>query len=283
MSASVSARARRVPVYDSQARRIPLIYPLQELLRYRYLVSNLVVKDLKVRYKRSSIGFIWVMLNPLLTMAVLTIVFSQVFPNKQPHYAVYVLAGTLLWGLYSQASTASMSSLQAGGPIIRKLYVPPSVFVASAVGSGLVNFVFALVPFFGLCLIDGLRPSVLWLFLVVPAVQTTIFTAGIGLIVAALVVFFQDIFEIYQVLLQLFYFLTPVFYPDSVIKQVPVLAAIERFNPMYLYLVAARDATIYNRLPSLSSMGLATAIALALFLIGWVVFTRVEDKLVYHF
>lgn len=279
----MNVRLRHAPVYDSRARRIPLIYPLQELLRYRYLVSNLVVKDLKVRYKRSSIGFIWVMLNPLLTMAVLTVVFSQVFPNKQPHYAVYVLAGTLLWGLYAQASTASMSSLQTGGPIIRKLYVPPSVFVASAVGSGLVNFVFALVPYFGLCLIDGLRPSVLWFFLIVPAVQTTIFTAGIGLIVAALVVFFQDIFEIYQVLLQLFYFLTPVFYPDSIIVHIPILAAIERFNPMYLYLVAARDATIYDTLPSLSSMGLATAIAVVLFVIGWVVFTRVEAKFVYHF
>src|SRR5215467_2505818 len=130
----------RLPVYDSRAFRLPIIDEFGELFRYRFLVWNLITRDLKVRYKRSVLGFVWVMLNPLLTMAVLTVVFSEVFRFNVEHYAVYVLSGTLLWSLYAQGSNAAMSSLQGSGNIIRKLYVPPSVFVASAVGSAVVNF-----------------------------------------------------------------------------------------------------------------------------------------------
>src|SRR5690349_25170048 len=124
--------ARPLAVYDSTKYRVPFLYEARELLRYRFLVRNLIGRDLKVRYKRSTIGFVWVMLNPLLTMLVLTIVFSQVFRfGTVEHYPAYLLTGLLLWNLYAQGSTAAMSSVQNGGHILRKLYVPPSAFVAS--------------------------------------------------------------------------------------------------------------------------------------------------------
>ena len=105
----------RVPVYDSKAFRLPVIDEFRELVRYRFLVWNLITRDLKVRYKRSVLGFVWVMLNPLLTMAVLTIVFSEIFRFNIPHYPSYVLTGTLIWTLYAQGSNAAMSSLQGSG------------------------------------------------------------------------------------------------------------------------------------------------------------------------
>ncbi len=276
----MNALPHGVPVYDSGAFRLPLVAEARELFRYRFLVWNLIARDLKVRYKRSILGFVWVMLNPLLTMAVLTVVFSQVFRFNVAHYAVYVLAGTLLWSLFAQGSVAAMSGLQGSGGIIRKLYVPPSVFVASAVGSAVVNLLFALVPFVALALVEGLTISPTWLFIIYPAILVTLFTMGVGLIVGSLIVFFNDTFEIYQVVLQAYYFFTPVFYP---VKQLPEpLKTIESFNPMFLFLESFRNAIMLNQLPG-EHMVRATLIAVATLLVGWIFFTRVEGKFVYQF
>lgn len=273
-------RAKSAPVYDSSSLKVPLVYEFQELIRYRFLLWTLITKDLKVRYKRSVIGFIWVMLNPLLTMVVLTIVFSKLFRFNISHYSVYLLAGILIWNLYSQSTNASMSSLQGNGPILRKLYIPPSVFVASAIGSALVNFVFALVPFLFLALLNGLFPSVSWLFIIVPTMLATMFCLGIGFLVAALVAFFTDTFEIYQVLLTAYYFLTPIFYPVSTLPE--PLRSLENYNPMNLFVALFRDA-IQGTFSGFHTLLVAIAFSVGVLLVGWIVFTRVEDKFVYQF
>lgn len=277
----MSVVAKRAIVYDSNALRIPFVYEFQELWRYRFLVWNLIGRDLKVRYKRSVLGFVWVMLNPLLTMLVLTTVFSTIFRFNMEHYPVYVLSGTLLWTLYSQGSNAAMSSIQGSGPIIRKLYVPPSVFIASAVGSALVNFLFALGPFLIVAFATGVPPQASWLFMVYPAVLTAMFTTGIGLIVGAMIVFFNDTFEIYQVLLQAYYFATPVFYPYPLKNSPALLTHLEQFNPMYLFLASFRDAI--NGVGFGEHMLRATIAAVITLVAGWLIFTRVEGKFVYQF
>lgn len=278
------ASARQLAVYDSTKYRLPFFYEARELLRYRFLVRNLIGRDLKVRYKRSTIGFIWVMLNPLLTMLVLTIVFSQIFRFGIPHYPAYLLAGLLLWNLYSQGSTAAMSSLQGGGRILSKLYVPPSAFVASAVGSAFVNYLFALGPFLLLTLAVQVPPSVNWIYLPIPALLTLVFTFGMGLIVAAGVVFFNDTFEIYQVLINAYYFFTPIFYPQEALSHLPEpFNLIAHYNPMYLYVASFRQIILDGRVPSLDLLvpGLIEAVIVLAF--GWALFTRVEDNFAYHF
>lgn len=270
-----------VPVYDSRARRIPLIAEFREVLLFRFLVWNLISRDLKIRYKRSALGFIWVMLNPLLMMAVLSIVFSQVFRFTINHYIVYLLGGTLLWNLFAQGSGAAMSSVQGNGAILRKLRVPPSVFVVSSIGSAVVNLVFALVPFLALALINGLTPRWSWLFLIAPLLMATLFTLGIGLIIGALMVFFTDTFEIYQVLVSIYYFLTPVFYPVFILPE--PLHTLENYNPMFLFISSFRDAAIAGALPTLGQFMFSFAASVGVLLVGWAFFTRVEDTFVYHF
>lgn len=274
-------RARQAPTYDSSALRIPLLHEARELYRYRFLVRNLVARDLKVRYKRSSIGFIWVMLNPLLTMIVLTIAFSEILRVQAPHFPVYILSGTLLWNLFSQGSNAAMSSIQDSGHILRKLYVPPTAFVASAIGSALVNFVFALVPLIGVALFDGLQPSLYWLYLPIPALLLAIFTFGVGLIVGGLIVFFHDTFEIYQVFLNAYYFLTPIIYAADRLPE--PLRTIEQYNPLTMFLDSFRGVLMQGQLPPLELVGKTTIIALIALLLGWIFFTRLEDRFAYHF
>jgi len=276
-----SSKATQLPIYDSGGIRHRSVFELKELFRYRFLLRNLISRDLKVRYKRSVLGFIWVMLNPLLTMAVITIVFSQLLRFQIVHYPAFLLSGILIWNLYSQGSAAAMSNLIGNGAVLRRMYVPPSIFVASAIGSALVNFVFSIGPFCLLAYISGVTPSLTWLFMLVPAALTTLFTLGVGLIISALMVFFNDIFEIYTVLLNVYMYLTPLFYPASILPE-PLRSA-ERFNPMFIFIDMARAAVLDGRLADPMQITLGLAMALAAFAIGWLLFTRLERRFVYYF
>jgi len=279
---SVRVPTERVPTYDSARIKLQSIFELKELVRYRYLVWNLIARDLKVRYKRSFLGFIWVMLNPLLMTAVLAIVFTNFmrFGGTQ-YYTGYLLAGILMWNLFSQGTVAAMSNLTGNAGTLRRMYIPPSVFVASAIGSALVNLVFALAPLFIVAVVLGVQPSITWLFAPVPILETAVFTLGIGLIVSALMVFYTDVYEIYNVVLMLGMYLTPIFYPLQILPE-PLRSA-ERFNPMFLTMEGLRDAVLYGTLPSLRDAALPAAMALVMFVVGWLFFTRLEGKFAYQF
>ncbi len=272
----VSSKAR--PIYDSAAFKIPFIYTLRELYRYRYLIGHLVSRDLKVRYKRSLLGFAWVMLNPLLLMGSLAFAFSSLFSGQ--HIEIYVLSGILLWNTFAQGTTAAMSSMHANSGTLRRVYVPASVFVFSAVGSALINLLFSLVPFTILAMLFGILPTWRWLYLIIPIFQLILLCMGIGLIVSSLAVFFVDTIEIYAALLQVYFFLTPVMYPLTIL---PVTALqFQKFNPMFYILTNFRQVILEQRFPALRLTLGATFFALLILLIGWIIFSKVKDRFAYR-
>ncbi|HEX8924622.1 MAG TPA: ABC transporter permease, partial [Terriglobales bacterium] len=249
---------------------------------------------LKVRYKRSALGFLWVTLNPLLTTIVLSIAFSFLFGPKQPIYPVFVLGGLLIWNLFAQGSVAAMSNLIGNGSTLRRMYIPPSVFVVSSIGSALVNLVFTVGPFFLIAFALRAPLSVTWLYFFVACVQVTLFTLGVGLIISTMVVFFNDVYEMYMVLLTAFNYLTPVFYPISILP--PFIRNIENYNPMYLFVSAGQKAVVgtttivngvrYTLPPSIPDVRVQLvgwAASLLMLTVGWLLFTRVEGKFAYHF
>jgi ABC-2 type transport system permease protein len=266
--------------YDSAALRVPFIHELIELRRYRYLLWNLILRDLRVRYKRSVLGFFWAMVNPLLTMAVLVAVFSGLFRFDVEHYPIYILAGLLLWNLFARGTSMAMRSVIDNGIIRSKIYVPASVFVAAAIGSALVNLLFALVPLLILALLTGVEPNIAWLYLPVPIVQTTLLAFGVGVLIAALAVFFADMLDIYEVLLGALFYLTPIIYPVTVLPE--PLQSLERFNLVYAFIVGFRSPLLYGRVPELETVVLTTLAALAITAIGWTVFTRSLDEFAYR-
>ncbi len=282
-------------IYDSARTQFQAVVEAQELWRYRSLVRNLISRDLKVRYKRSALGFVWVTLNPLLTTIVLSIAFSFLFGRSQPKYPVFVLGGLIVWNLFAQGSVAAMSNLIGNGGTLRRMYIPPSVFVVSSVGSALVNLFFTIVPFFLIAFALRAPMSWTWLYVPIPCIQVMLFTLGIGLIVSTMVVFFNDVYEMYLVVLTAFNYLTPVFYPISILP--PWLQALENYNPMYLFVSAAQKAVVGTALktstggtlylppsiPDLHTQIVAWATALLALTIGWLLFTRVEGKFAYHF
>ena len=258
---------------------------MREIYRYRDLIFALVARELKVRYRRSAIGFAWTMLQPLLTMLVLQVVFSSLFRFRleegSNNYPVYALAGILFWNFFSQSIVASMNSLKGNSPILRKLPVPKEVFPLATVISGVINLCLALVPLLLILVVTRhpLTPSLL--FLPVSILLAALFTLGAGLLLSPLAVFFSDVVEMIGVLLSILMYLTPVFYPMTILKNSPYLPLV-RFNPVRSILEVFRDPIFRSKVPPLSHLSVSLGIALAALLIGIYAFRRSSDRIPFY-
>jgi ABC-2 type transport system permease protein len=269
-----------LPVYDSAERAVPFVEEGQAVLRYRDLIVQLVSRSVKARYKRSILGVAWTMVNPLLTMTVLTLVFSQLFHAPARDYALYVLSGILAWNFFAQSTTAAMSDLLWGGGLITRVYLPKSVFALAALGTGLVNLILAFVAYVLIAFALGARPTAAWLFLPVPVLALGLFTLGTALALSAAAVYFADVMPTYEVLLMAWLYLTPVIYPiDLLPESVHVLL---RWNPMYWFLRVFRAVVYEGRLPDASALAIALGVGLAVLVIGWWIFTRKSREYAYR-
>jgi lipopolysaccharide transport system permease protein len=202
--------SRKVP----QRRRTSFVAHLAELFRYRELVLNLTVRELKARYKRSALGFLWSLLNPLLMMLVFTVVFTLIAPNNQiPKYPIFLLCGLLPWNFFSAGVMAGTNSVVVNGDLVKKVYFPRVALPLSMVLASLVNFLMAMAVLFGVLVIfqSNFSPY-LWMLPFVILIQTC-FIAGMVLILSTLNVFYRDTIMIMEVVMLAWFFLTPVFYP----------------------------------------------------------------------
>lgn len=279
-STDIRIEALPAPSYDTAAPRLPFLHELRELYEYRYLLGNLVSRDLKVRYKRSVLGFLWAMVNPLLTMIVMAAVFSNIFRAQVANYPTFLLSGLLLWRLFAGGTTVAMTSVLGSAELSKRVYVPPSVFVAASVAGALVNLAFAIIPLLLLAIVMGVSPKVSWLFLPIPIVEVALLTFGVGLIVAALAVFFADILDIYEVFTNAFFYVTPIIYPVTILPA--LLGALENFNPMYHLIDWFRRALIDGQWPSTPTLALTTLVVILVSAIGWSLFTRLSDQFPYR-
>lgn len=257
---------------------------IAKLYRYRDLIRTLVARDLKVRYRRSVIGFLWSMLQPLLMMLVLHMVFSSIFNFRGGgilNYPVYALSGILFWNFFQQGIVSSMNSLRSNAHILQKLPVPMAAFPVASVISGLVNLFLALVPLFAILLYTGHPLGRQLLFLPVAIALAAVFTLGAGLLLAPLAVFFTDVVELVMVLLTLGFYMTPVFYPKSIVEDRSFYWVV-RFNPIRSILEVFRDPIHLNKIPPLSHLAVAVGIAAVAFLIGAWAFRRSTDRIPFY-
>jgi ABC-type polysaccharide/polyol phosphate export permease len=256
---------------------------MRELFKYRDLIAALVARELKVRYRRSAIGFTWTMLQPLLTMVVLQVVFSSLFRFHLAggSYPVYALAGILFWNFFSQSIVASMNSLKTNSPILRKLPVPKEVFPLATVISGVINLLLALIPLLLILLItrQPLHPSLL--FLPVSILIAALFTLGAGLLLSPLAVFFSDVVEMISVLLSILMYLTPIFYPMEILKDSKYLPLV-RFNPVRSILEVFRDPIFFGKVPPLSHLSVSVGIAVVALALGIWAFRRSSDRIPFY-
>ncbi len=266
--------------YDSDQARRPLVSEFRNIWDHRGLVRLLVARDLTLRYKRSVLGVWWTILNPLLTTAVLWIVFAQFFRFNIPDvpYIVYLLSGILLITYFSQATIASGSAIVNNAGILSKVYVPAEVFSFAAATAGAANFVISLSVLLIIQVATGVGIPWTVVLVPVPIFAMLAFTAGLGLLIASAAVRFFDVIDFSAVLIQLLAYLTPSFYPIEIVP--------DRFliliyvNPLYSYLVVFRGFAYEGAMPpawNLLYMAGSAVIALAL---GVWVFSRSWKSLV---
>jgi ABC-type polysaccharide/polyol phosphate export permease len=243
-------------------------------------VVQFVRRDILTRYKRSVLGVAWTMLNPLGTMLILTIVFSRAFGGG-PEYAAYVLSGLIAWNFFAQTTNASMLHLVWGEGLLKRIYLPRTVFAISAAGTGLVNILLALAPLLLVMLVTGvpIRPAAL--FLPVPLFFLACFTIGVGLLISAIAVYFADVAEMYQIGLTAWMYLSPVIYPESILPPQYQLW-LARLNPMVNLLRLFRAPIYEGVLPDLQLILITGAVSIGTLLLGWLFFTYRADEFAYR-
>lgn len=253
---------------------------LPALRQNHELIWALARKDLMVRYKRSALGFLWALLNPLLTMAILALVFSLLMRFSIENYSVFLISALLPWTFFSQSLAYSAESVVGNGELLKKVRVEKAVFPISAVLSNLVNFALSFIPLAALLLVLGHPLHWTWLYLPAAVVALAMFTLGCGFIVAASNVFFRDVSHILQVVLSILFYFSPIIYSLDLIPE--QYRYIFRLNPVLYLLEGFRDSIYAGAVPSLASVALAFGIGLAALLLGYAIFRRYQESFVFY-
>jgi lipopolysaccharide transport system permease protein len=266
---------------------------LVEIAEYRELLGNLVARDLKLRYKNSVLGFLWSLVKPLLLMVVFTIVFTIMIPDlRVPNFPVFVLCAVLPWNFFNTAIISSIQAVSSNGHLIKKVYFPLEVLPLSTVLSNLVNFLLAFVVLLGMIALSGIpfTTALLWLPLIV--VAHLLFTVGVAFVLATTNVFYRDTGVIMEVLMQAWFFLTPVFYPLEILPELALVRGIELpvrrlvyiLNPM-ASIIASYRAVLYGstlgappHAPAVDFYARTLVTAALCFLIGLRIFGRYRER-----
>jgi ABC-type polysaccharide/polyol phosphate export permease len=248
--------------------------------RYWELIWALALKDLKIRYKRSVLGFMWALLNPALLMLVLTLVFSSIMRFPIPHYAIFLLSVLLPWTFFSQSLSYAVEAIVTNGDLIKKVAVPKMVFPMAALVSNIINLLLSLIPL--AILVPLLRHPFYWtwLYLPVPLLALTIFTLGMTFFFAVANVFYRDVSHILQIVLSAWFYLTPIIYPlDAIPARYHWLF---KLNPMIYVVNGFRLSVYYGQLPQARSIAASFICAFVSLVIGYSIFRKYQDTFVFY-
>ena len=253
---------------------------LRDTYAYRELIWALAMKELKIRYKRSVLGFLWALLNPMLLMLVLTVVFSTVMPIQIKHYAIFLLSVLLPWTFFSQSLSYAAESIVGNGDLIKKVRVAKLVFPVAAVVSNMINLLLSLIPLILIVLVMRHPFFITWFYLPVPLLALTIFTLGATFFFAAVNVYYRDVSHILQILLQVWFYVTPIIYSLDIFP--PKSRVFFKLNPLQYFFNGFRLSVYYGLLPTWQSIGASFLLAFASLYIGFAIFRRKQDEFVFY-
>lgn len=243
--------------------------------QYFFVVRELTAREIKRKYARSYLGILWSVLNPLLTMAVMSFIFSYMFKRSIDNYALYYLTGNIFWTLFSVATNSAMTALVDNKMLLVKAKLPKQTFVLSRVYTSLVNFGYTCIAYLFMLLVFRIRPSWTMLLFIPDVLLALLFATGIGYLLSILYVFFADIKYLYSVALTLLLYMSAIFYPVSSLP--PVVKNVIGFNPIYLSIYIARESVIYNHVPHYSAWLKLLAAAVISMGLGLLVFRKKEN------
>lgn len=258
--------------------------------KYRYLLSNLIIRDLKVKYRKSVLGFLWSILNPLLMALVISAVFSHVFRVNAAEiggpFIVYYLSGALIFNFMTEATTGSLTSVLGASSLIKKVYIPKYIFPLEKCVFAFVNMLFSSVALIVIVLINIKQlPNLGWsaLLFFFPMITSFVFALGLSLALSSLNVFFRDIGHLYSVWTVAWMYLTPIIYPESVINNMnTVVRTIAHLNPMYYYVTYFRQVLMLGTVPNLYFHAVCVVFAVASLAVGLLIFKKQQDRFILY-
>jgi lipopolysaccharide transport system permease protein len=262
--------------------RLPMITRIGELYRYRELIKNLVIRDLKVRYKNSVLGVLWSLLNPLAMTLVFTVVFTIMLPQPIDDFPAFFLCGFLPWSFTLSSVTGATGAIVDNAPLIKKVYFPREVLPIAEVMSNLVNMMLAMLVLFVVLRLSGrpLTPVVLMLPIII--VGQVLFVTGLSLLLATANVFYRDTKHIVEIVMTAWFFLTPVFYPIEVLPDSTSILGIvvdvelwaRRLNPMASLITSYREVLYWGTPTGIDFLLRTLVTCVLMLLIGYAVFCR---------
>ena len=248
--------------------------------KFKDLLYELVSRDIKIRYRRSILGLLWTLLNPILMMTVMTIVFSNIFRSDIKNFPIYFFTGNILFSFVVESTTNALYSIVGSGNLIKKVYVPKYLFPMSKVFSSVVNLFFSFIAMMIVMIVTGVKFYVTMFLAPIVLIYVIVFSLGFGMILATLQVFFRDTAHLYTVVTLAWMYLTPVFYPESLLAG--RLDFVLSVNPMVHYIRFMRKIVLYNAVPTVSENLTCFLISFVFLIIGLIVFYRKQDKFILY-
>ena len=250
------------------------------LVKYKPLIHELVIRDLKVKYRRSFLGYLWSLLNPLLMMTVMAVVFSTFFQTGIENYPLYLICGQTMYAFFTESSNMAMSSILASSTLLRKIYIPKFIFPISRVISSFVTMSFSLVAILIVMIATGAKFYFSLLLIVFPIFFLFLFCSGIGMALSALSVYFRDINHLWGVITLAWMYATPIFY--TVDAMPPELSQVLAHNPLYHFIFLFRTLIMTGSLPEPIFWIKCAVSGLVSFIVGLMIFGKLQKSFILH-
>jgi lipopolysaccharide transport system permease protein len=257
---------------------------LSSLIRYRGFVFSSIRNEFVARFARSHLGGLWMIIHPLAQVAIFALVLSSVLAAKLPGieskhvYALYLMSGILAWSLFSEVIGRCLTLFIEKGNLMKKISFPRITLPAIVVGSSLLNYVLLFLALLLVFAILGHRSNLSMLWLLPLTFTLVALSLGIGLVLGVLNVFVRDVGQVVPIILQAWFWFTPIAYPVNIIPQ--QFKSLVVFNPMYTIVTAYHDVLVYGKSPEPQQLAIITALSVGLLLLGLFLFRRASAEMV---
>jgi ABC-2 type transport system permease protein len=248
---------------------------IKNFKKYRYLLFELTKKNIKLKYRRSYLGILWTLLEPILTTIVLTLVFIGIRKKNDATFPVYILTGRLLYSFFSQSTKQAMKSIRSNSGMIKKVYVPKYIYPLSNILSSYIISMISMIVLFGAMIIFKVYPTVYIFNAIIPLFLILVLSLGMGLILATLAVFFRDMEYLWDVALMMIMYTSAIFYDASSVGAQWIFY----FNPIYHIIINFRNC-IYGHSLDPQALLISAAYSFASLLIGILLFYKKQDKFI---
>lgn len=242
-----------------------------------FLLKQLVRKNFTSKYKDSILGILWSFINPLLTMLLLTAIFSTIFSGRIANYPVYFLAGRCMYDFFSSGTKIAMNSIKGNSGILTRIYVPRHIFAVGGICSEFINFLISLIILVAVMYLTGLALNPIDILVIIPIVILFVMIMGVGLILSIVCTYFRDIEYLYNIFTMLLMYACAIFYPMEIIPEPLRLYA--ELNPVYMVIDQFRDIVMYNVVPNIMSIINSALFAAIVFVLGIIIFKKYQKRI----